>query len=220
MKNIFFISLSLILFVSCGKVKIGQMEKKGSSPEGNINQPQRDGGPISGGTLESAKRICNMLNQKDFNFKQNYKGKTFSFAVTYKDCGNNNFNTTPSGMLDLEGSSLVYVSGAGPEFYKYEDSASSANFKTFCDGLLTSPTDVVLLNPNKRLLYTIAANNVTIDEGDKDLNGRFISKFITSYELVGSGPFVGMITSLARAGACPNSSTVRFFQNQSVTSTP
>jgi hypothetical protein len=196
--------LCLILFVSCGKVKVGQVAKKGNNAEGKINQPQRAGGRMDGAPLDNAIRICNILNQKAFNFKTKYKGKGFSFKVTNKDCFGGTFDSTASGTLELEGADLIYETGAGTGFYKYEDSASSANFKLFCDNLYTTRSDFVPVDPKAttRWLYTITDNQVLIEQGERKEGTTFTTKYSKVFDLNGSGDFIGMISKYSSYGAC------------------
>jgi hypothetical protein len=212
--------LCLILFVSCGKVKIGQMEKKGALPEGRINQPQRAGGDLSGSKLDEAKRICSMLNQKLYDFKSKYAGGTFHFKVVYKDCKNNGHEYPASAILNVDGSNLVYQSREDL-IYKNEDSDITPNFKEFCENLKKSPSDVVQL-PNEtatRRLYTISNNSVTIDKGEKVATG-WKSKLIQYFEINGSGEFSGMISSYRKLEPCANAGDESSSQTQTVTGKP
>jgi hypothetical protein len=212
--------LCLILFVSCGKVKIGQVDKKGSNPEGRINQPQRAGGRMDDTALTNAKRICAILNQKELNFKAKYKDKGFSFKVSNTDCYNKPYDSTLTGTLELKGTDLVYATGAGLEFYEYEDSASSANFKMYCENLSKAQYDYVPEKPTtSRWLYTITDNHVVIEEGERKTGNTFVTKSTKVFDLNGSGDFIGMISKYSNNGVCPDNKSI-YSQTRLVEATP
>lgn len=217
MKNLFFITL--ILFVACGKVKIGVPGDKAAKPDGAINTPLRNGAVMTGLNLISAKIICGQLGEKNKNFHQNYLNDAFKMKLTITNCNQQSSVEDFTATLKAEGASspLYYSAATGSGlFYSQEDTNIHGPFTDICKKISLGDVvnDYVDINANIRDVYTFSGTEVKIERGQV---GGSITNLI-KYNLNNNGPFVGMISSRVTTSLCNNAKSSVVVQT--ITETP
>jgi len=173
---------------------------------------------LSGSALNTAKLLCQNLNQKDVSFRQNMLGKKFRMRLINTNCSSETNSVDFDAVLDSidVNSPLSYAATSVVSFYNFEDTHNQGAVSAICPAVISG--DVVSNTVNSgsnKIVFTFTTNKVKVEYATKNgVTLKYLKDKTVEMQISASG----VVSNRTETLLCNNGASL--IMNQSILSIP